>query len=49
MGRNLGTRGGRGNTTTVLGRNRLRARGGSTNGEAGTGSRRAMNQLMVTG
>lgn len=50
MRRNLGTRGGRGNTTTQLGRNRLRARGGGGgNGEAGTGSRRAMNDLMALG
>lgn len=49
MNRNLGTRGGRGSRTTVLGRIRMRNRGRATNGEAGTGARRGMNELMALG
>ena len=40
---------GRGPRNTVFGRIRTRARGGSTNGEARTRSRRGMNQLMAIG
>lgn len=36
----LGTRGGRGSRATVLGRNRMRARGQATNGERSTSARR---------
>lgn len=49
MRRNLGTRGGRGSRATVLGRNRMRNRGRSTNGEAGTSARRGMSDLMAIG
>ena len=40
---------GRGPRNTVFGRIRTRARGGSTNGGARSGTRRGMNQLMAIG
>ena len=40
---------GRGPRNTVSGRIRTRARGGSTNGEARSSTRRGMNQLMAIG
>ena len=53
MNRNLGTNGGAGSTTTVLGQIRLNNRRDSQrrqrNGEAGSGFRRSMNELMALG